>query len=817
MKGTLVTCSLGLLLVSGSLLHGEEPGGLTYALQPLDEGVPQVAVMRLRALLAGRLPNEQRLPAMGKLGEALVAAGEAEEALKILAEPALRDLPASKFFRAQALAALKRWNEALPLYAECVTIGAPYRSEALFGQAECERALGKRAEALQTLASLTSDARWKLRAQLGSVELLVEQRDPAGASRLLDSLEPRTAAEKKERRLLRGRIAAAENHPEKAAELFASILKSPEGAPHSVLTADLFAIADAHLQMGTPEAGDDFLEAFIDRHPTDEELPLIFAKLDQLYAAERKQSRHEYSRWSKDPAQPRRALAQWYLAKVELRLARPEAAEQILEQLRVTHTGAPFVAEALLDYARLEAEDGRVDHAVALLEEARALHPVALLLDRINLLSGRCHYTAGRFAVAGGAFQPVAYSESRYANDALFDTALAQLQAGDSSALAATTQELKQRGADDETRGDLLLEEGLAQAAKGEKEAAGSLQKFIHDFPKHSRLSEAWVALAELAFHATPPRTEEAQQKLARAVEGGLTPAAAERSDYLSLWIEESRPAPNETRIIALATEFLQKYNESSLLPDVRLKLAELYFRRQDFASAQTQFEILAQHDPASPLAERAKFFAAESAMKSMGAASLDRALVYFDEVVKKNGELKWAARNEQAVIERKLGKGQDALTLYDEVLKGDANSAEKLEALCGKGDILYDLGASDPENYKRAIEIYNQMAAQRDASPHWRNQALFKKGMCLEKSNAPGEALATFYQVVEDESRPDRRREFFWFYKAGFNAARLLEEQSKWQPAAAIYEKLAFAGGARSEEAKSRLSRLRLEHFLWD
>ncbi|MFN2509711.1 MAG: hypothetical protein ABR589_13190, partial [Chthoniobacterales bacterium] len=87
----------------------------------------------------------------------------------------------------------------------------------------------------------------------------------------------------------------------------------------------------------------------------------------------------------------------------------------------------------------------------------------------------------------------------------------------------------------------------------------------------------------------------------------------------------------------------------------------------------------------------------------------------------------------------------------------------------------------------------------------------------CLEKLHMPTEALATFYQIVEDESRPGRQREFFWFYKAGFNAARLLEEDSKWQPAAAVYEKLAFAGGGRSEEAKSRLNQLRLEHFLWE
>jgi tetratricopeptide (TPR) repeat protein len=203
--------------------------------------------------------------------------------------------------------------------------------------------------------------------------------------------------------------------------------------------------------------------------------------------------------------------------------------------------------------------------------------------------------------------------------------------------------------------------------------------------------------------------------------------------------------------------------------------------------------------------------------MQSMGAQSLDRALVLLDEVVKKNGELKWAARNEQAVIERKLGKPQDAATLYDEVLQGTARPEEKREALCGKGDILYESGPVDRENYTRAIEVYDQLASQKDAPPHWRHQALFKKGICLEKLDDRDDALATFYKIIEEESRPDREREFFWYYKAGFNAARLLEDASKWQPAAVVYQKLVSAGGARSDEAKSRLSRLRLEHFLWE
>ena len=174
------------------------------------------------------------------------------------------------------------------------------------------------------------------------------------------------------------------------------------------------------------------------------------------------------------------------------------------------------------------------------------------------------------------------------------------------------------------------------------------------------------------------------------------------------------------------------------------------------------------------------------------------------------------AQRSENAVIERQLGKSIDALVLYDGVLKSDAEPSEKREALCGKGDIFFEMGGSDPSNYQRAIEIYDQLASDKNQPIHWRNQALFKKGLCLEKTRDSAGALATFYKILEDEARPDRRHEFFWYYKAGFNAARLLEDDSKWESAAAIYEKLAAVGGSRSDQAKARLNHLRLEHFLW-
>ena len=789
------------------------------AVRPLDEGVPQVAVMRLRNILKRPLDPADHKTALAKLGEALLAAEEPDEALKILDDPSLQDLPATWLWRAQALAAQQRWNEALPLYIKVAAQNpSAFRSTALFGQAEALRALQRFDEALQTFALLLGDPIWNDRAQLRSIELLLDKRDNAGARRILDKARPAALADKKEKRYLQGRLEAQLNHPERATELYQTILRRSEGTTRAVLIATLCAMAEAHLQLQTPEVGDDPLEDFIEHHPTDPELPTIFEKLDQLYRAERQPSSQELNRWANDPAQPRHALALWYFARAELRAGRRGAASKAFAKLREQSAGFAALAPGLFEFAQFEMEERHFEEAVAILNDALALHPAPVWSERITLLAARAQYLARHFDKAAQTFEQVANTSPRLRRNALFNASLAWLQQNDKERYLVDTKELASGGTNDETRADLLLEEGLTQAAQGNSKAAQTIAEFLRQFPQHSRAAEAWVALAELNFHAAPPRFDEAKKNLDRARQSKPSQAAAERADYLAIWIEDAAPDSDPAKIISAADNFLRKYPSSSFIADVRMKLAETYYRRQDFANAQTQFQLLAQENPHGPFTERALFFAAKSATQSMAAQSLDRALTLLDEVVKKNGELKWAARNEQAAIERKLGKNQDATTLYDEVLQGNAKPEEKREALCGKGDILYEAGETDRENYRKATGVYDQLASQKDAPVHWRNQALFKKGICLEKLGDRENALAAFYQIIEEENRPDRpQREFFWYYKAGFNAARLLEDDSKWQPAATVYQKLASAGGARSDEAKSRLGRLRLEHFLWE
>src|SRR5207249_10334405 len=95
-------------------LRAEISPALMEATKPLLEGVPEVAVVRLLALLDSTLTAEEWCAVAAKLAEARVAARQPWDALLLLADFRLRNLPAAKFWRAQAFASLHRWADALP-------------------------------------------------------------------------------------------------------------------------------------------------------------------------------------------------------------------------------------------------------------------------------------------------------------------------------------------------------------------------------------------------------------------------------------------------------------------------------------------------------------------------------------------------------------------------------------------------------------------------------------------------------------------------------------------------------------------------------
>src|SRR5438876_4506070 len=329
---------LGLIYVIGVLsqfARADTSADLAQASGALSEGVPEVAVVRLQLLLNKNLPESEWRAVAEKLAEAQVVANEPEDTLVLLTDARLHDLPWTKFWRAQALASLHRWADALPLYE---AVGADqtssFHNDAIFGAAEMLRALGRTDEALQKLTVLIPDKKWSNRARLRSAELFLDRSDTDNARRLLDEVNPGASAVRKERRFLRARLELIRHHPERAIGEFESLVQKSEGVSHPLVLATIFGVADAHLQLKTSEAGDDFLEDFIDHHPHDPDLAEIFVKLDELYRAERKPARVELEKWSRDREQPRRAFALWYLGRIELRAGHRDRALQLFSNLR---------------------------------------------------------------------------------------------------------------------------------------------------------------------------------------------------------------------------------------------------------------------------------------------------------------------------------------------------------------------------------------------------------------------------------------------------------------------------------------------------
>ena len=224
-------------------LHAEVSPALVEATKPLREGVPEVAVVRLRALLDNSLPDEAWRAVAEKLAEARVAAKQPEATLVLLSDARLRDLPWAKFWRAQALASLYRWTDALPLYEALSNETSPFQKAAVFGAGNALRALGKRQDALGKFILLARHKEWGSRAQLRAAELHIELNNAPEARRLLEQLQLVSVAERRERRLLRGRLELISHRPERAIGMFQAILKRPEGTPHPILISALFGIA----------------------------------------------------------------------------------------------------------------------------------------------------------------------------------------------------------------------------------------------------------------------------------------------------------------------------------------------------------------------------------------------------------------------------------------------------------------------------------------------------------------------------------------------------------------------------------------------
>ena len=788
-----------LSLISAPFLQGA--GNLDSARTALDDGFPQVAVKKLEQGFPEIARGHADPEATALFARALLECGRPEAAEELLAKGDKKMGKLGEFWHAQALAALGRSNEAAARYRACALDPSfPLASEAVVGQARMLRNLGQADDAVLLLQAAfswpDSSARRMALFELAEVELVRKRPDAARAA--LDAVPGTDPGDRSRIDFLMAKCLAQQGDDDGAIRKFSAIVPLDGGMAAETIRGR----AEAMLRSGQLSAAETMIEEFIAARPNVPGLENLFAILDRIYSQGSPSTSSEMKRWAGDNADSlRRKLARFYLARQESRENRPERAMSVLEQtVQEDRATNPVLPLARIELASIRLREGRPADALSLL-------PPVGESSSADYLRGLALAAKGKPAEAAGAFLS-ASAEASIAESALFNAALCELLSGSNSKKAFSALLEKFPGS---RKIAVFRFQEACQLARARDPLAVGYFKKLENQGNSEVAGRAALALAGWKFRNND--FAGARLDLQRVSTRGGGDTAQEAA--LTVFLEDTGKPEADAAPIAAARKFLAEHAGSPPEPEVRMKLGELLYRKGDYASARVELESLARKFSGSPLEAPALFLAAQSTARLLTAAAASEAMVLFEEVASMDGPLALRARFEQALLHNAQGRPKEAIVILDRILASKPDAESKASAQIEKGKTLYAVGTSDPASYRAAIEVWKQLAADPEATPAARNQALARMGASFEKLGDNDSAVACYYDALK--AGQGKIPEFFWFYKAGFAAARILESAQKWNEAVKIYEMMATTNGPRSEEVRSRINKIRLENFLWD
>jgi tetratricopeptide (TPR) repeat protein len=441
---------------------------------------------------------------------------------------------------------------------------------------------------------------------------------------------------------------------------------------------------------------------------------------------------------------------------------------------------------------------------LGLVDETLSVLPPIGHSPETDFLRGLALANKSRFDEAAVSFDH-ASKVDHFAESALYNAALCEMLSD--SPLKPFQTQLEARFPKSEHLSALKLQVAFRQLRAGSPEAGAALES-LASLKDSATATKARLALAEWKFQQLD--TAGARMELEKI----STQSDLPRQAAIRVFLADTGDPGSEETAIDEARSFLLKHPDSESEPEVRLKLGELLYRKGDFAAARVELETLARKFPDNTNEAPALFLAAKAAARIPSAEAPEAAMLLFEEVAATPGPLAHRARLEQAGIQSARGKADEANVILDKILSTDPTPDMKASVLMEKGKNLYSIGDTDPLSYKSAIEVWKQIAME-NPDPAWRNQALARIGTAQEKSGDLNAALASYYEVFKPSA--EAPVEYFWFYKAGFAAALILESRKEWPEAIRVYELMAAMEGPRALEAKNRINQIRLENFIWD
>ncbi len=787
---------LGLCFFVPSGTAAQNETVLQKADSAIRQGFPSAVKKPLEKIVADqKAPLANRQAALERLAQAHLLSGTPEDALPLFRS--VPPTPALDFWKAQLLLAKGEANEAFAAFLSAADApGHPFQSEAKIGAARSlfrRQQPGDLARAAELLSAIPPESPLRHQASLDLAQLYLDQGMAEKAVASLGSISEMPARNQMQHNYLLalaqfalGDFDAAKNTLEKTASFSAT---PPEKI--TILKADCLN------ETGFPDRAIDLLEESLQQSPPVAASTAVFQKLDEFYAAQSSPSLSVLRRLANAPTpSPQTANALLFLAKAEARLDHANEAKILYARFLEQFPSHPFRVSATTELASLHLANNEAAKALDLVS-ADPKDPDA------SFLRGQALVLLGRYKEAGSAFFS-AMKAPHLRLDAAYNGAISELLAGVGSEKNPFLSTLRSEDPSGYFESEFLLADALESARQRLPSAGEKLADLVPVFG-----NRAATPLAE--WHFVQLDTASARSVL----ENTASPNPDEQRACLEVFLaDDENPGP-DTPAEALAKKFLKDFPNSEKAHQVRLKLAEIAYRRGDFLTARSNFEQIATESQDPNLSSHAWFLAGKSSSKLMAKDAIQQAMLCYESAAKIGGELAARSRFEQALLLNAQKEPKEAIVLLDRVLADSKDPDLRAAALIEKGDTYFAAAASTPNAYELATKSWQELYNSPQAETYWKEQALTKIGIAHEKFGDKDLALQSFEQVLMDKKSGETGT--FWFERAGFEAGRLLEERKAWKEAIHVYQNISESGGPRADEAKKRANRLRLENFLWE
>jgi len=844
-RPTVLTLLMALPLSAASL---NELPAWKQGNEALASGLWEVATARFDEALQTPGLNDAELRGLRlKRIEAWIRGNRGAEALVELNQPAFANEPEASFWRAQALAGLGRYREAVETLAPAVADEAfAHRTEALLTRSSLQLSLNDPEGALaslEPLAGRSKDPKTAGLAKLRQTAILLDLGRFGDARKSLPEEAELDPGNRPERAFLDARLCLAEGKADAAASAFAVLLDQPEGQSLARYHAAVLGLADALDATGNRAGAADSLLAFVQKFPASPALESIFKRLQQWLPEQPAPNDAILERlaqwcppavipatgplaleddgaagaWPVEPTKEAGDLAVFAMFTRAIglhRIGTPEAkaeAERMLTRVRLDHPDHFLAPRALLQLGRWLLEDGRTDRAFAALEAVRLSAGSPRLKGEAAFLEGSTAYHRGQMAEAAKWFDDAAENLDETAGEtAELNAALARLQSGALPGVAPSGDPDR----DHHLRTELELERALTASSRQ------ALERFLAENPDHPRAAETRLAIADEALREQPADLAAARAQLDALAAGN---ANAEDLDWLRLRIADLAGEVNAA--IPQAREFLARHPQSPAAREAALLLGRNLFRNGDYNNARLTLEKLALAEPDSPLSQAALLLAARAAALGATAQSREEALALFLRVANHPGPLAPLARLEHARLLIDRDRLDDAIAAlqpwFDSLPAGDPMRQPSGLLL---GEALYARGAGKPGSLAAALSVYDRLLADAKNQPAELARLHYLRGMVLEQlprtdgtdGKRDAEALESYYSVLQSANQQPPA-EWEWFERCGFRALKLLESAGRWDAAIAVANKIASFNGPRAAEAAARAKQIRLEHMIWE